>query len=232
MHYLSTFTFQWQYFVGISARAANADLLSLPQYSLAVVFSAVRQGLRLLERWFAWTAARGRGNRWRCPGRSEQTSPLQAFLEQNLMIWVVGRVSERLTECLGAFLPPAAESLLPGLAAGLLCTLPLLFLLINNTGDSWLVHRVHKPVSSNYFLMLLMCFEEREIKKNYGAHPQPAATHCNAVSSRFVFSLKIRVTKRWTWWWTEKLPPCPACWVRIKNHSQPGDFSLNSSSPC
>lgn len=172
-----TFTFQWQYFMGISARAANADLLALPQYSLAVVFSAVPQGLRLLERRFAWTAAQGRGSHWRCPGRPEQTSPLQAFLEQNLMIWVVGsRVSERLTECPGASLPPAAESLLPGLAAGLLCTLPLFLLLINNTGDSWVVHRVHKPVYSNYFLMLLMCFEEREIKKGWRDVP-PACSN-------------------------------------------------------
>lgn len=43
---------------------------------------------------------------------------------------------------------------------------------------------------------------------------------------------RSRITKRWTWWWTENLPPRPACWFRIKNHSQPGDFSLNSSNPC
>lgn len=132
----------------------------------------------------------------------------------------------------GSLLPPAAEPLLPALTARLLCTLPLLFLLMNNMADSWMVHTVHKPVSSNYFLTLLMRFEEREIKKDYEVHPQPAAIHCSAASSRFVLSLKIRITKRWTWWWTENLPPRPACWIRIKSHSQPVDFSLNSSNPC
>lgn len=85
------------------------------------------------------------------PGQVWTDFPLQAFLEQDLVIWVVSRLREWVTDSLGAFFPPAVEPLLPGLTVGLLCTLPLLFVLRNNMGDLWVAHRVHKPVSSNYF---------------------------------------------------------------------------------
>lgn len=148
MHYPSTFTLQWQCFLGIPAMAASAHLLALCPCSLAVVFSAVPLGLRLLEGRFGWSAAPVRGNCWLCLGRSEQTSPLQAFLEQNLVIWVVGRVSEWETDSLGAFFPSVAEPLLPGWTAALPCTLPLLFLLRNNVGDLWVIQiSIFQPFS-------------------------------------------------------------------------------------
>lgn len=172
------------------------------------------------------------GNRWCCLGRSEQTSPLQAFLEQDLVIWVVGRVGEWLSDSPGAFFPPAPEPPPSCIDYRFALHFATLILLRNNMGDLWLVHWMHKPVSPNYFMTLLMCFEEREIKKDYKTHPQPAAAHCSTISGRFVLSLKILITKRWAWWWAENLPPCPACWIRIKSHSQPVDFSLNSSNPC
>lgn len=79
------------------------------------------------------------------------------------------------------------------------CGFPLHFATLtslrNNMGDLWVVPWVHKPVSPNYFLTLLMCFKKREMKKDYKVHPQPAATHCSAASSRFELSLKIRITK-------------------------------------
>lgn len=61
-------------------------------------------------------AAQVRGECWHCLGRSEQASPSQAFLEQNLTICVVGRASEQATGCVTAFLPAAAEYLLAELA--------------------------------------------------------------------------------------------------------------------
>lgn len=192
MPYLSTVTFQWQYFLRISART-SAHLLSLCWYSLAVVFSAVPQGLRLLEGRFAWTAAQVTGNCRRCLGRSEQTSPLQAFLEQDLVIWVIGRVSEWLTP----WEPSFHLQLCPSFLGRLWVCFALCY--------SYLAKKQHgrfvsgalsaQTSISQQFFTLLMCFEKREMKKDYKVHPQPAAAHCSAASSRFVLYLKIRITK-------------------------------------
>lgn len=155
---------------------------------------------------FAWTPARVGGKCWRCLGRSEQTSPSQAFLELTLTIWVEGRASDQ-PHRVRAFLPAAAEYLLAELAKVSFCSLPLSVSPISDRADLWMVRRRHKPPPCYCFLNPVhkMYFEEREMKKDCETPPRPAATHCNAGSSRFLFSLKVQMTKRQIWCVNRKL---------------------------
>lgn len=137
-----------------------------------LLFSDIPQGLRLLERAVCLNCC-VRGKCWLCLGRSEQSPPLQAFLQQNLMIWVTGWVSKWVRNCIRAFLAAAAEYLLAGLPLVLFCSLSFLFLLMRDMGGLWMVHRMHKPVSSYDFLNLFIrCVLRRGKWEGIVKHPQ------------------------------------------------------------
>lgn len=82
------------------------------------------------------------------------------------------RHSKQMTGRVGAFHPAAAEYLLAELAAVLVCSLPLLFLLISDVGDLWMTHGVHMPTSCYCFLnMFIRCVLRRERRKGIVRHP-------------------------------------------------------------
>lgn len=111
------------------------DWRAFCQYSLPAAFQPRPPGAAVAGKGHLPELLHKLEGSWRCLGRSEQTSPSQAFLELTLRIRVLGRASERSTGRVRAFLPAAAEYLLAESAMVSFCSLPLFASLISDTAD-------------------------------------------------------------------------------------------------
>lgn len=136
-----------------------------------LLFSVIPQGLKLLERVICPN----------CCTIQREVLALPGHVWTDFSIADIPRADSDDPSCRQKEQPTVLEhsfQLLPNtyllaeLAAVLFCSLPLLFLLISDTGGVWMVHRVHKPASFYYFLNLFIrCVFRREKWWRIMRHP-------------------------------------------------------------